>query len=423
MPSLWVLRARLWWEGVFWVVPLSGVAAAHVLTLVAAWLDESVFVLGLEGLIGPGAALTLLAAIGGGMVTFTGFVFSVVLLMLQFGSSAYSPRTVSYFLRSRTLQWVLAVFLATIVFSFLSMLEVGAGDREDFVPLTSVALAVLLLLVSLAGFLALLHVVGNRVRVDAVVSDIGRRSRRALEARFFLPAGTKARLLDTPPEPDGEAAVMRFTGRSGQVVALDTRGLVRLARKRGCRLALTIRPGDAVSTGSPIAAISGGTMRDRSLSACLLVRVERSLRHDPLYALRLLTDISLRALSTAVNDPTTAVRSLDEVEGVLRSAAALPLGSVQLPAGSGSVLVPSPRWSDIVDLAFVEIVEAGASQPQVTRRLTALLDDLIADLPDDRHPPLVRHKRRIVERVAATHGGEELDQWLTGDRQGLGGTR
>ncbi len=57
------------------------------------------------------------------------------------------------------------------------------------------------------------------------------------------------------------------------------------------------------------------------MSSCLLVDLERSLRHDPLYALRLLADVAIRALSPAVNDPTTAVRSLDEIEGVLRVAA------------------------------------------------------------------------------------------------------
>lgn len=144
-------------------------------------MDEWVFELdALRTFISPGYAITLLAAIGGGMVPFTGFVFSSILLMQQYGSSAYSPRAASYFMRARTRQRVLALFLATIVFSFLSILEVGSLGREEFVPMGSVIMAVLLLVISLVGLLALLNAVGNRTRVDAVLADIGSAEYRSI---------------------------------------------------------------------------------------------------------------------------------------------------------------------------------------------------------------------------------------------------
>ena len=129
MSWLHLQRLRLWWEGAFWVIPLLGIAAGYLLDVLSVPIDE---VLALDSeaaaAISPAAAVTLLAAIGGGMITFTGFVFSVILLMVQFGSSQYSPRTVSFFLRARGMQWVLAVFLATIVFPFLSLIESGPAS-------------------------------------------------------------------------------------------------------------------------------------------------------------------------------------------------------------------------------------------------------------------------------------------------------
>ena len=86
----------------------------------------------------------------------------------------------------------------------------------------------------------------------------------------------------------------------------------------------------------------------------LLVDLERSLRHDPLYALRLLADVAIRALSPAVNDPTTAVRSVDEIEGVLRVAAYRPFGPVELRRGAGTVVLALPSWDDVCDLALLE---------------------------------------------------------------------
>lgn len=418
------LRVRLWWDGAFWVIPLTGIAFAYLLDQLSVIIDELLFIdEQARGALSADATVTLLAAIGGGMVTFTGFVFSVVLLMVQFGSSEYSPRTVSYFLRSRTMQWVLSLFLATIVFCFLSLLEVGSQGRADFVPLGSVSMAIVLLLASLVGFLALLTVVGRRIRVDDVLADIGRRARAALPKRFFLPMHLGTYTEDEIADPAPDARIVRFTGASGQVVAVDAARLVRIASRRRCRITLLARTGDALTEHAHIALVEGEGVSDHRVSRCFTVKAERSWRLDPLYALRILSDVSLRALSPAVNDPTTAVRSLDEVEGVLRTAAILPLGPLEVSRGHGSVVFLPPTWSNVVDLAFLEVVDAGLDQPQVTRRLTAMFSDLLADLPEDRRAALERYRQRLIEEAGADLSGEHRRIALTGDRQGVGGSR
>lgn len=143
----------------------------------------------------------------------------------------------------------------------------------------------------------------------------------------------------------------------------------------------------------------------------------------PLYALRLVVDVALRALSPAVNDPTTAVRALDEVEDVLRTAARLRLGAIRVEGGHGAVVLPGATWADVVDLALTEVLHCGLGAPQVTRRLSALLGDLLADLPETTHPPLLRHQQRLTAEVTRAQPEQDLVFWLTGDRQGIGGSR
>lgn len=424
MTRLSGLRVRLWWQGAFWVIPLVGVVvAAWVLDPLSVTLDEALASAPeAEGAFSAGAAITLLAAVAGGMVTFTGFVFSVVLLVVQFGSTEYSPRTVSYFLRSRRIQWVLAIFLATIVFSTLSLLEVGSLGRAGFVPIASVLITVTLLLLSLGAFLLLLHTVGQRIRVDTVLSDIGTKARGQMRRRASAVTARGAEPLDHVPAAGPDATLVRFRGRPGQIVAVDADALRRLARRRRAQILLLVRTGDGVSVGSHVAAVSGGPVSDRQLSRCLLTSSERSLAYDPLYALRILADVALRAPSPGTNDPTTAVRALDEVEGVLRTAAPLPLGPVRLTAGEGSVVLRAPTWSDIVDLALLEVVDAGMNQVQVTRRLTAMLNDLLADLPEYRHRALLGHKRRLADGIEQMPPDYQTIAH-TGDRQGIGGSR
>lgn len=303
-------RVLLWWERAFWVIPIGGVLAGQALSQLAIILDEVAFELGREVgsplLISASAATTTLAAIGGGMVTFTGFVFSFVVLLLQFGSSQYSPRTVSYFLRARSTQVILAIFLLTITFSFLTLLEVGSLNRADFAPQLSVPVAFGLLFASMAAFVALLGSVGGRMRVDAVVAALGRNAGRQLPRRFRPAAGWRPDVRDQGTDH----VVVGYVGKVGQLVAVDERRLVRLAVRRRCSIALTVRVGDSVSPDVDVARVAdragvarvqgtaeaaGGSVDlARAISQCLVVDVERSLRYDPLYSLRLIVDIALR---------------------------------------------------------------------------------------------------------------------------------
>ena len=108
---------------------------------------------------------------------------------------------------------------------------------------------------------------------------------------------------------------------------------------------------------------------------------------------------------------------------MLRTAAGLPLGPVEVARGAGSVVFLPPTWSDLVDVAFLEVVEAGIDQPQVTRRLTAMFNDLIADLPEDRQDVVERYRRRLIEGAGANLAGDYRRLALTGDRQGVGGSQ
>ena len=86
-------------------------------------------------------------------------------------------------------------------------------------------------------------------------------------------------------------------------------------------------------------------------------------------------------------------------------------------------MVSTATWDEVVDLALVEIAESGLGQVQVSRRLVALLDDLIPDVPDDRRGPLRRHRESLEAAVAQWPlSGRAREVALRGDRQGLGGS-
>ena len=122
----------------------------------------------------------------------------------------------------------------------------------------------------------------------------------------------------------------------------------------------------------------------------------------PSDALRLLVDIAIRALSPAVNDPTTAVQSLDQIEDLL-----IRLGNSQLNIGrfadaTGRVrlMVPFPTWDDFLRLALDEIRMYGRNSTQIMRRMSALLAALTDAVLPDRLPAVRRWEERLDGSIA-----------------------
>ena len=110
----------------------------------------------------------------------------------------------------------------------------------------------------------------------------------------------------------------------------------------------------------------------------------------PALALRVLADIAMRALSPAVNDPTTAVQAFDHVDALLRVIVRreLDVGTIRDADGELRAQLRPASWEDYMSVALDETVDASGSQTQVRRRSDRLLNELLAVAPAGRRPSL-----------------------------------
>jgi uncharacterized membrane protein len=265
------------------------------------------------------------------------------------------------------------------------------------------------------------------VAVAALVADAGRRAFRGV-----LSEATRSDAQAVAPAPyqaPGEPTLVVRSTRGGAIQAIDTRGLVTWSQSYDCLVALRHPIGDFVPAGSALIEVYGGShdprLAERRLRAMIALGVERTIEQDPAFAVRTMVDIAIRALSPAVNDPTTAVQVLDHLEDFLRT-----IGTTPIPAqmrrtesleGSG-VVIPVRRWEDYVTLASTEIREYGGRSIQTVRRLRAMLEELQdAVLPERR--PVVEEELERLDTTVAAHWGDTVDLDLASiaDRQGIGG--
>ena len=152
---------------------------------------------------------------------------------------------------------------------------------------------------------------------------------------------------------------------------------------------------------------------------------ERTIEQDATFAFRVIVDIAIRALSKAINDPTTAVLAIDQLQRLLRVVGGRDLHDEQIMDGAGHlrVIFPTPNWEDFVQLAFREIRLYGAENFQIARRLRAMVNNLVEILPESRQPAL-RVELELLDRAIETLFilPEDLAVARIPDAQGLGGS-
>ena len=398
-----------------WLIPVACLLAGAALSFATTAIDSATgFDLLPSTLTGsPSAARQILTTIAQSTVQLTGLVLSLSLVVIQLAMGQFSPRIVRSLLNDRRSQWAIGIFVGTVAFTLLSIRRVGEGGE---VPGLTMLVAYLLALASFATLLLYIHHIGQSMRVAGLIDLVGDDLRDELDGRYDEPVAdaTEGPPTDAIPAPE-----------PGVVCEVDRERLVELAAAADCRLELVPMMGDFVPCGAPLIKVDGGDGRlDRTAATrAVVLGAERTHTRDPAYGFRKLVDIAERSIAQRFDDPTTAVQAIDRLHDCLRQLAGRQLTSGEWRDRDGTVRLRARQitWEGYVRLSFEELTLAGAGTPQVTRRLFAALDDLLAIAPAARRPPLERQRELLTAAVENAY-----DDWRSAeaaqipDIQGIG---
>ena len=384
---------------------------------------ESRIAPGLASQLSVSAATAIFSSIASGMIALTGIVFSLTFVMVQFSATAYSPRLVLWIARAPVMSHALGVFTATFLYAIAALAGIDRSGSGK-VPLVSTWLEVALLLASVGMFIALIQRIGL-LEINRMLVFIGDQGRKVIATTYspLKPAVAAAGMDDFRALP--RIQTLTHHGRPCSIQAVDAAALVDLARASGGVIEMVAAVGDTVIESMPLVHVlgTGEVIAERTLRDGIELGEERTFGQDPKYAIRLLVDVGIKALSPAINDPTTAVQALDQIEDLL-----LRLGQCHLDTGEyrdsdGQVrlVVPVPQWDELLRLALAEIASCGATSVQVMRRMNALVTDLTQAVPEERRPALKHWDGRLKATIARSFTeGEERLEASEDDRQGLG---
>jgi uncharacterized membrane protein len=407
-----------------WFLPTIYAAASIGAANLTIWLDSVV-----DAPIGvrpdlvsdPGTAATFAGAIAAATLAFVAVVFATTLVAIQLAASQYSPRAVRIFIRSRVTRITLGLFLATFVFSLIVLVSnrASVSSAKQFAPVVSVTALLALSLATVFGFVAYLHGVVRLMRVQYLLEAIATETRRAIHENF-PPASAYVDV--EPPKPDPAPLRLCYSGTAGVITATDLHGLAELCRRNECWLELAVGVGEYLAHGTPVALVHGGDLHDRDVTGFFLIRGERTFVQDPAFGFRQLVDIAIRALSPAVNDPTTGVQAIDRISDLLAITGNRldPTGLRVDSRGTVRVKRKLRNFDSLLVLSLTEIIRYGADAPQVIRRLRAVLDELESTLPAERQDAIARQRGLLEAAATAALPAPFTGVSATADREGLG---
>ncbi|HSM87887.1 MAG TPA: DUF2254 domain-containing protein [Candidatus Limnocylindrales bacterium] len=407
-----------------WTIPLfyalAAVAAGLTLPRIEAHLLPAM------SPISAGSAIAIYSAVASGMIALTGIVFSLTFVLIQFSATTYSPRLVLWIAQDPVLSHALGIFTATFLYAIAALAWVDR-NQSGRVPFFSAWMVVALLLASVGMFVALIQRIGL-LQISRMLIFTGNQGRKSINALYpplssnHVPgAGQSLRGLPL-------TQTLTHTGLPRCLQEINVEKLVRLAAASDGLIVAAAAVGDSVMERAPLLQVYGGRrgIDEKQLLKAIRLGPERSFDQDPKYAIRLLVDIAIKALSPAINDPTTAVEALGEIGDLLLQAGhrRLEIGEFHDDRGKLRLMAPFPAWEDFLQLAFDEISTYGATSVQVMRRMKALISDLTPLLPEERQVALKQWQARLNAIVARSFPDPEAKQEaLVEDRQGIGMSR
>ena len=360
----------------------------------AAWLPTTLF----PSHDDPQVAQTILSVIATSIMTVVSIVFAILLMTLTLASMQFSPRILISFVRDGGTQWTLGIFLGTFCYC-VAALPAARSMPHPFAPVVTVTGAMLLALMCVGWLLFFIHHISQAISVNHIVDRIARETEQVIDDLMPQPRENHYRPPPPPFVPD-EQEFPVLNEVSGYMRFIDTKRLVRFARMHQLRVRVTRKVGDFVPAGVPLFMISRRSRLDRlhavALTGAFDIGPMRTLQQDVEFGVIQIVDIALRAISPAVNDPSTAISCIDQLTRILiRWVDRFPPESLLYnPPHVVSVVLPWIDLEGLLNTAIEQIRAYATTDAAVSLRLLRMLQDVAATVVN---PEL---RRRIVARGA-----------------------
>jgi uncharacterized membrane protein len=386
-----------------WVIPAGCTLAAALLAFGLIEFDRQTantdFSLPWTFQGGAESARAVLSTIAGSMVTVAGTVYSITIVALTLASQQFAPRVLGSFMRDRINQVVLGFFVATFTYCLLVLRAVRGTAPAEFVPGAAVTGGVGLALISLVLLIYFIDYISHGIQVSSIISRIAHETKQQIvelypdvwRATVAIPDKTPALPADWAPIVARQSGYLQYTDYHA-LVALAARAGVVLREDHG--LGAFITGGTALIFAGPASRLTPEL--SAQINDAFALGSTPTMQQDVAYGIRQIVDIALKAISPAVNDPTTASNCIDHLGAILVVLAArkYPDPGHYDATGRLRVITHERTFHDLARLAFDQIRHYGAGDHIIVLRML----DAIAHVATVTANP--EHRAALAEQLA-----------------------
>lgn len=373
-------------------------------------------------------ARAVLSAIATSMATVAGVVFSITIVALALASTQYTSRVLRNFMRDRSTQVVLGVFVGVYIYCLLVLRTISGGGGA-FVPAAAVLAGVVLAVVASGFFIFFIHHVSTSIQASEIAAAITRETRTAIDRLFPNEVGEES---EEKAVPEAASSTPWFPVPAlalGYIQAIEPDALLALARKYEVVIRMECGIGDFAAPGKPLVSLTLAHPPPEKLikevNDIYAISTYRTIDQDAAFGLRQLVDISLKALSPSVNDTTTAVTCVEHLGFLLSLCARRKTpDSYRFEEGQLRVIAHGPTFEYLVSLSFNQIIENAEGNTEIlTRVLMALEQIALVTCSKQRREILAKWVETVADvaqrSAKSDHATQELDRHLQRTRHAL----
>ncbi|GAC16716.1 DUF2254 domain-containing protein [Aliiglaciecola lipolytica] len=390
----------------FWFIPILMVVTSIVSAWLMVWIDHAQAWGRLDWLkflyqTDQDTLLSLVNTIAASMITVTSIAFSITIVTLTLASSQFGPRLIRNFMDDRGTQLVLGTFISNFSYCVVLIYCMSLDSNQGIKMGLSIIWCLLATLCSVFILIYFIHHVARSIQADNVINEICHEINRSVEPLYF---SEQASSTQNSLEGHFVHSLSIETKHSGYLQVLSCQTLCQLAQTHDMLVEFHWRPGDLINKHAELAVLkSHKPIADdlqNEINQCCVIGSIRTPIQDPEYAIHQMVEIAVRALSTGVNDPYTAITCVDKLCLVLCDLATHKLHQGLHYDGNGVLRLKRRPYdfSGLANSAFDQIRQYAQDSVAVTIRLLESLHRIaIATDKTDIHHVLREQLKAIQE--------------------------
>lgn len=322
---------------------------------------------------------SILTTISGAMIGVAGTVFSVTLVALTLASSQFGPRLIKNFMYVTLNQVVLGSYVSTYLYCLIVLNSIRDIDGFTFVPSISILIAIILAAVNIILLIVFIHQIAMSIQANKVISDIHEFVSSQIKSLFPDELGEESdgenSILADSFKSQSDAIISIKSPKSGYLQYIDSDSLLNMMTSENSLFELNVKPGDYLVENIEIGKIYHSRDADEEklekVKNHFVIEKARTSQQDFEFSIHQMVEIASRALSTGVNDPYTAIASIDNLTSIM-----VDLTQINFPSKYRfdkekhlRVIAVTLSFEGILDAAFNQIRQFSAGSPAVIIRL------------------------------------------------------